>query len=547
MTRHFLHGIIFLLAGGLLLTTCHKEYFEWDRLSDEIEFEPKLVAPLIHGSVNLKDIVELFDTTGYIHEFDDGLIYLAYSDTAFSVMADTMISVPDKLVTEYYIDSDIDIPIWIGSSVGDTVPFVKQEQFSFQLDGNDRVDSILVKGGQIVMDINSTFEHAGLLTISSPHILNVNRDTFSTVIEISDAGGSFMDQQTFQLDGYLLQTTEVNDTSFIHINFKLDLINSGNPVNPDDFCSIQANFTNLGFYSVFGYIDSRDLITEGGSFEISIFEENPDLASIIFNDPRINIFTSSSVGIPLEVELSNVIATSSRDGSTVELVFTEGHPFQLSAPDIAQMGERVESEININKNTCNIDELLASAPSDITFSIIGRTAAGSGEDQHFILDTSKIDLALEILLPLDFKSTGFAFEDTMEFDVGEEGIDTSMIKLAQVSVTTLNELPIELALQVYLLDEFHEMVDSIFDQDVVILGASEVDVDGKLVQATEESNQVNFPAEKLGKLGEVRYMQVEARLITSELGDRFVKLYSDYTLDFEISMLANIRINTREL
>jgi hypothetical protein len=368
------------------------------------------------------------------------------------------------------------------------------------------------------------------------------------VFLISDASGTFVAQQEFDSDRFLLKSTLVNDTTFFDLNFRLDLINSGNPVNPDDLCSIESHFNNMDFYSVFGYIDSRDLITESGAFDIPIFEENPDLASIIFNDPQIIVFISSSVGIPLEVELRDVIATSSRDGSTLELTFTDGHPFQVNPPTLSQIGERVESEIHINKNTCNIDELLASAPSDITYSLTGRTAAGDPEDQHFILDTSAMDLAVEILLPLDFKSTGFAFTDTMDlFEEGEEDINTSMITLAQLSITTLNDLPIELALQLYLMDESYMVVDSIFDQDAVILGASEVDLDGKRVQATEETNLITLTEEKLEELVQSSYMQVEARLITSELGNRFVKLYSDYSLDFEISMLANLRINTREL
>ncbi len=547
MKRHLFYGFIFLLASGIMLTTCNKEYFELNRLSDEIELEPTLVAPLIFGSLNLNDIVEKFDSSGYIHEFEDGLLYLAYSDTGFSVMADTMVEVPNKLVTQYFIDSDIETPIWLGSAIGDTVPFFKSELFTFELDGNDRVDSIRVKLGQMAIDVTSSFEHTGTLTISSAQILNMDRDTFSYVINISDPGGAFFHSQIFPTDGYSVISEEVNDTNFVKINFRLDLINSGNPINPDDVCDIQTNFLDMGFYSVFGFIDSRDLITEGGSFEIPLFEDNPDLASIIFNDPRINIFTSTSVGVPLEIELDSVIATSSRDGSTMELSFTEGHPFFIGAPGIDQIGERVESEININKNNSTIVDLLASAPSIITYKIMGRTEAEDVNDQHFVLDTSKLDLTLEFLLPLDFKSSGFAFQDTLDFEVGDEGVDTTLIKRAQVSVTTVNELPIELGLQVYLLDVNHTVIDSVFDGKAILLGASQVDGQGALAQATEETHNVAFSAEKLGKLQDVTYMWVEARMITSELGDQFVKLYPNYSLDFEISMLANFRINTREL
>jgi hypothetical protein len=552
MKRQLYYGIIFLLAGGLLLTTCNKDYFDLDKLSDEIEWEPELVAPLVYGSMSMEDIVELVDSLGYTEVDDEGLIYIVYSDTAFKVRADTMVDVPDKLVTTYYIDSDINIPIWLGTPVGDTATFYKNEKFTFELDGNDRVDSVIIKGGQIVIDVNSAFEHTGLLTISSSQILNANRDTFSTVVNISDLSGTFSDQQIFLSDGYCLKSDIENDTSFIQINFRLDLINSGNLINPDDQCQIDASFENLDFYKVFGFIDSRDLITESGAFEIPIFAENPDLADVIFKDPRFNIFTSNSVGIPIEVELDNVVATSSRDGSTLELTFEPGqHPFEIEAPTLAQLGETVDTEININRNTSNIDQLLALAPSDITYEVIGRTKAGTLGDQHFILDTSKIELAMEAVMPLDFKSSGFAFRDTVEFnafsDTAEGGFNTDMIKLAQVTLETTNKLPIQLEVQVYLLDENYMELDSVFDETTILLGAASVDGNGKSDQASIETNSITFPSEKIEKLKNVWYARIEARVLTTDGGVPFVKLYIDDTLDFELSMYANFRINTREL
>jgi hypothetical protein len=548
MVRSFFYTALLLLAGGLLFTTCNKEYFELDKLSDEIELEPKLVAPLAYGSMSLDDLVSIVDSLGYTQTDDEGLIYIVYEDTAFSARADTLVEVPDKLVNTYYLESDVNNPVWLATPIGDTATFYKNERFEIELDGNDRVDSVLIKGGQIVIDVMSSFEHTGLLTISSSQILNADRDTFSTVIDISDLSGSFADQQIFLSEGYLLRSEVDADTSFIQINFKLDLINSGNLINPDDLCEINSSFENLDFYKIFGFIDSRDLITESGIFEIPFFADNPDLANVVFADPRINISVSNSVGIPIEVSLDSVIATSSRDGSKVELSFEPGiHPFVIGAPTLAQLGETIDTEININRTTSTIDDLLASAPSDITYNVAGRTQPGTIGDQHFVLDTSKIELGLEFVLPLDFKSSGFALSDTIEFAIGESGVDTALIKEVQVSLTTVNELPIQLELQVYMLDSVYNMVDSIFDETAVLLEAAVVDGDGNLSEAREELNQISFPAEKLAKLENVSYARIRARLITSDGGAPFVKLYTDYTLNFDLSMYAHFRINTREL
>jgi hypothetical protein len=126
-------------------------------------------------------------------------------------------------------------------------------------------------------------------------------------------------------------------------------------------------------------------------------------------------------------------------------------------------------------------------------------------------------------------------------------VDTSLVKFARVNLFTLNELPIELETQVYMLDEFHTVLDSVFAGEVPVLAASQVDQNGELVAPMEETSSALFPAEKLAMLEEVRYLLVRAGLVTSELGDRFVKFYSDYTLDYDISIEANVRINNRAL
>ena len=100
MKRHLFYSITFLLVSGLMLNSCNKESFELNRLSDEIELQPSLIAPLIYGSMMIGDIVELVDSADSFNEFDDGLIYLAYMDTLVEIMADTMVEVPHMLVTE---------------------------------------------------------------------------------------------------------------------------------------------------------------------------------------------------------------------------------------------------------------------------------------------------------------------------------------------------------------------------------------------------------------------------------------------------------------
>lgn len=540
-------GFMVLLVMTSVITSCHKEYFQLDKLSDEMEIQPHLVAPLIHGSMSMGDIVSLFDSADYVGEFDDGLIYLSYSDTLVDLRVDTMDLLLNSYYNEDYLSPEISTdPIFIASGIGDTVHFLKSIYYSIQTEGESRLDSIFFQGGEMLIEVASAFRHRGLMTISSSDIRDPGGNDYVSSIEITSTAGDFTGSVNHSLDGFSLETIKQGDSSVFRVDYDLAIINSGNPVNPGESCEINISMLDLGFYSIFGYVDPAELVSDRGEQAIGIFSDFPALSHLKLADPRINIRTESSLGVPFELTLDSVIATAD-DMSTLALEFYEGHPFKIPAPSLTQMGETVGGEYNIDNQTSNFHELLNIAPNSLSYRVTGGVDPDIPDQNHFLLDTSRFMVEAEFLLPLDLRYTQYALEDTLEFEFGEEGIDTSMVKDVQLKVSTVNELPIELDLQLYLLDEFHTVIDSVFEQDGVFLPASEVDADGLLQSASEQNSIADFHTEKLERLDDVHYILVVARLVTSELGQQYVKFYSDYSLEFEISMHASFRINTQEL
>jgi hypothetical protein len=532
-----------LLTGILFLTSCHKEYFEMDKLSREIEIQTDLVAPLIYGSMNMQDIVAKFDSSGYTGTFEDGLIYLTYSDTLVDVRVDTLDLLFNKIFQESYFSPEIgNDPIYIGSAVGDTIHFVKSKYFSFQIEGESRLDSIVFKGGELMTEVTSTFQHTGFLTISSDYIKNPGGSLYSSTVVIDDPSGNFTWSDSQDLDGFFLQTDTQGDSVVFRLDYDLAIINSGNPIFPGDYCEIINSFLDLGFYSIYGFIDVSEVVSDSGTFDIPIYSDVPELSHLKLADPRINIFTESSLGIPFELTLDSVIAAA-EDGTSEMLEFYSGHPFEIPAPTIDMIGETAYGEFNINNQTSNFRDLLNIAPSTLSYKVYG--GIGSGSDYHFLLDTSRFMAEAEFMLPLDLAFTEYTLEDTVEFAPGSVGNDTVSLQDLVVKVNTVNELPIELGLQIYLMDESYVVLDSVFDGQPVFLSSSEVDGQGKLAQAGEDTNTISFPEEKLGILEETQFLKVKARMITAESGIPFVKFYSDYSLDYTISFYANLRINIR--
>jgi len=534
MRKSLIFSTMFLLAGGHFLHSCQKEEFQLDKLSDEMEIRTHLVAPLIHGSMSMNELVAEFDSTGNIGEFEDGLIYLTYADTMVDVWVDTLDLMVDGLYTEIYFDTEISgDPNFIGSSVGDTIHFIKSKFFGFETTGDNRLDSLVFKGSELLTEIQSSFQHAGFLTISSPYILDTDRQTYSYTVVISDPSGSFNWSESLDLDGYFMETEQAGDSSIFRMDYDFAVINSGNPINAGDFCEINSSFLDLGFYELYGYVDPDEVVTESGVLDIPIYADFPELTHLKVADPRINIFTESSLGIPFELTLDSVIATA-EDASTETLEIYEGHPFIIPAPTIDMVGETAYGEFYINNQTSNFQDLLNIAPHTLSYKATGDI--GSQSQSHFLLDTSRFMTEMEFMLPLDLAFTEYSLSDTMEFELGEDGIDTSLVKKVVINLST-----------VYLLDASSTVLDSLFDGDPVFLASSAVDEDGKLMFASETNHSIDFPAEKMGSLEDTEYLWIKARMVTAKSGVPFVKFYTDYSLDFEVSFYAELRINTREL
>ena len=209
MGKSLINYAMFILAGGLFLHSCQKDQFQLEKLSDEIEIHTDLVAPLMYGSMGMGEIVAEFDSSGYVGEFEDGLIYLTYTDTMVDVMVDTLELLIDGLYTEIYFDTEIaGDPDFIGSTPGDTIHFLKSKYFGFESEGDNRLDSILFKGGELLTEMESTFLHSGFLTISSPYIRDANGHPYTYTMVISDASGNYTWSERVDLDGYFLKADQ---------------------------------------------------------------------------------------------------------------------------------------------------------------------------------------------------------------------------------------------------------------------------------------------------------------------------------------------------
>jgi hypothetical protein len=176
----------------MMIGSCDRymDQFNLDRLSDEVEVNPSLAAPLAYGSFSIQDILEtLNDSAGLIGQTEDSLIYIYYSDTAYSLNASELITIPNHFVAETYIESEVNVVAWNLLPVGSELTFHKQELLEFNIEPDERIDSILVKSGTLDLEAFSQFKHSGELRVTSSNIIDPSGDSLDISFTISDTEG----------------------------------------------------------------------------------------------------------------------------------------------------------------------------------------------------------------------------------------------------------------------------------------------------------------------------------------------------------------------
>lgn len=550
--RHAIYPIIGAMMLFMVSSCTYMDQFRFDRLSTEVEFEPSIAAPLVYGSFSLQDVLSAIDSGGLVSQTEDSLLFIYYTDTAYSVQAGELIPMPDQIASEIYIESDVNIPAWVSLPEGESLTFTKTEMLDFEIQEGDQIDSVIFSNGSLNIDVVSEFQHAGTLTISSSQIFDVQGDTLNETFVISQTDGNYASNTNYDLSGYTMTFEEVNDSAFAAIHFLLELTKSSNPVNVGDECSISMAFEDLDFSKIFGFVAEREIINVQQSIDVDFYEAVADILTVEFQDPQLNFIVHNSYGIPLTIELQDVVATSSFNGTTTPMTFDSPdiNPFSIDAPTVDRLGETVTSTNYFNYQNTNIEQIISEAPDQFDFRVIASTGETEpGGSQNFVLDTSKMVIEAEVVLPMWLRTDGYALTDTTEFEEALGLGDLSFVENANLRLFTTNQWPLELEVQAYFLDNSDQVLDSLFDNSLPLLSAAPVNNDGEIIvsQVTELLNEVNYTGDELLKLDEATKLVLKAKVVTTDLGTKFVKFYSHYMLSYRVDVAADFIINPREM
>lgn len=265
---------------------------------------------------------------------------------------------------------------------------------------------------------------------------------------------------------------------------------------------------------------------------------------ILISNPSIKLIYSNSFAYPVQIALN---ASGRRKAKTIDLNLA---PFNLNYPFAPET--EVSDTFIIDKSNSALSLLMSLPPEEINFSgnaVISITVKKSPQESY-LLASNRLIGSLEVEIPMEFRMNNLQFTDTVDnFMKDEIGNSNSPVKpenfkLLRIDFLAKNGFPLGVSLKMSLYDSLTHTIKSTVDA-TNLLEPAPVDSNGKVTGVTETGTSIEFTSEFFSSINKADKIIFQFTLHTTDGGSKDVKIYSDYRIDFNASLVMKPDINLK--
>jgi hypothetical protein len=529
-------AVIFL--AYFLLNSCIKEEFDSSNFDASQKLTPGLAFPVGYSHLSIDKYLD--DTTlNEVHIDSDGFIRLIYSEHVISGSMSDLITLDDinisRTITNqsgstinvlaggtYDFTDSVEIPVSLGQTTAD-------------------IERILIRSGNLRANITS----AGLNGSVTFHFPGVTLNGIPLTITRGLPDPGF----TQTLANYTLSTQQDNaGNNFIKCVLSVHLLFPAGPIPVGStIFNFSASFNGLDYETIWASFGSYDVTLPPFRFTTTVFDQIAQ-GYFEFEDPKLKFVFSNSIGVPLGLSFSRLDATN-RINNTFSLTGTGipsiSNPKIINYPSLNQIGQSVSDSLVIGRANSNLPAFLSNRPSTINIDAVASLNPSGGSGLTFINHDSEYEVNASLELPLWGKAGFLVLLDTLTFDYLNTALPVpEELDRVIIRVNITNSFPVALYPQVYLLDENRILLDSLFTGNEKVDGAIDTNSDGIADPLEADPIDIDLPRSKIEDLRNTRYLLTKGKIITTGFPAGNVKFYSSAFLDYNIGIIAQLKINT---
>jgi hypothetical protein len=512
------------LAGSLslvLLFSC----VDWSEYSvDQVELNPSVALPLVTGKLSVSDLMENVDST-IIKVYPDGLVYFTYAGNLQTGAIADMFSLPDKTSNASFILPGGILPATTQETKVDSI----SRTIDFAMDP-ERIDEIGLLTGQMAYVTTSSSSNLDYeIRVSIPGFVSKNAIPLNTAVK----GNSSINLNEFSLF--------LDDNKFqMKVTLVLKRRASQVTIPPGTTVNVQLSFKSFQFRFMKGFLGEQSIDLPETSVEMAELGDLFEGAEISLADPKVGMTLTNEHGVPVVGEF--VVLEGRKDGSPpLQILLNPPGPVTLKHP--AAMGGSEVTTVSIT----NLNEVLQYAPTSIAFQAYATINKGLTSGNNFVVDTSKLDIKLNVEVPLYGHATGIHLQDTLDIDLSQS--EGSEVVKASLKLKVSNQLPLDGSLQLILLDDDYKVLDVLLnDNQTSVLRGSAVTSQGDLMTAGLYDGMIELAGEKIDHVFEASHLVVVLNFQTSRNATgnaQNVKFKADYGVEIEAGILADFKMKIK--
>lgn len=530
--------LLFILM--ILFGACIKDITETIEKASHINtvrWNPSIAIPLTHANLSFRDFIGGTNASQYIQIKDDSLITLVYEDKYISDKVEDILNLDAQNYGETFTFTSEQLNAL--NTLGQ-VKVIINRTISYDGDGNE-LDQIWFKQGQINLGIESTFEHdiACILNIpdskkgGTPISLNLDANYLGTPIDAS----SIYELANAEID--FTKTAQGHSELTLEFEFTITKIPT-NTIKSSESITYAMAIENQKFSKITGYFDQLKFDNVSGQFSVPFFENSTN-GSIGIVEPTIHFYSSSSLGIPLDITMKQF--DGKNNSNTIVPLSSNSGSIVIQVPKIDTIGAVADDSLVLNNTNSNLVNYISNRPINNSYSV--SIQPNPSNNRHWLLDTSRLSSNIKLTLPLFGTLKDYLLEKTSSFELSLKNAEE--IKEVLVRLYTENGFPVDVNAQLYFEDSNTNIViDSLLITGETIFESAPVDINGKPIAKSSKTTDIILDANRVDRVRSANQVRIKAILstFTGNSGNQpNIRIYSFDQIAFQLGVQAEVLIN----
>lgn len=500
--------IVLFFCGSVALTisSCKKE-------ADNPQWDIEVLGPVLQATIGINQLLadSLTSTDA------NGNVRVVYEGTLDNIASDSVYSIPDTAIQTIYTWPFFPV------TINPNTPFYTNNKNLVLNVKGAQLTRAVIRSGIIRLTAKNTLPTRVYFTYTVPEA-RINGQSLSLARSV--AAGSLSSPSYFtedvDLSGYLLNltgsTNNLVNTIAYNVIARSDSAGPAFPVvQGDTMVNLTANLIDVTPSYVRGYL-GQTIINENGNTAVgigNIFQSG----QLSLDSANLQLTVENSIGADLQTYIESLTSVNSRTNISIPLIATTVLQRNIDLSRASETGNAAApvrpstQVINLDNSNSNLTAFLSNLPDQIATDVrLSLNPLGNiSGSNDFVYENRLIKTKTRLEIPLRLSMNALTLLDTQELSINNL-TNLDPVGPGTFTLVAENGFPIDLRLQLFLLDENQQLTDSLLVSEDIPSGIT--DVNNNVVGATKTRIAIPVDAERKSRILSAKSMIIRASFST---------------------------------